>query len=81
MEIVRGSNGISREPIDACEAKPKFLYVWGRVEYDDGFGVSRLTNFCYRYNWENEKPIPDGGGRRHILAEDGRYHVYGNDAN
>ena len=81
LQIVRGSKGISRQPIDACLAKPKFLYVWGRVEYDDGFGVSRFTNFCYRYNWENERAIPNGEGRRHIPGEDGRYHVYGNDAN
>jgi len=80
MPIVRESKGITREPIDACLSKPKFLYVWGRVEYNDGF-ANRFTNFCYRYNWDNERAIPNGGGSRCIPAVDGRYHTYGNDAN
>jgi hypothetical protein len=27
-----------------------FVYVWGRVEYEDGFGKPRWLAFCHRYN-------------------------------
>src|SRR5262245_22894185 len=79
--LCEGAKASPANPLMPALRSRNFSTSWGRVEYDDGFGVSRFTNFCYRYNWENERAIPNGEGRRHIPAEDGRYHVYGNDAN
>jgi len=57
----------------------KFLYVWGRIVYENGFGEQRFTNFCFRYNTE-VKETPPGGGYL-IRATHARHHDYGNDAN
>ena len=65
-----------------------YLYVWGAVFYDDGFGESRTTRFCHRYNCinlaENWEPPGMGGAPRleghEILPGFARYHRYGNDA-
>jgi hypothetical protein len=59
--------------------KRVFLYVWGAVEYDDGFKQMRTTKFCHRYNWINR-----GRGnvtKYEISAEYARYHDRGNGAN
>jgi hypothetical protein len=51
-----------------------YCYVWGRVFYDDGFGVERTTDFCHRYNCgalTTENTIP---------AKYARFHEHGNDA-
>ncbi len=52
-----------------------FLYVWGAVTYDDGFGKRRTITFCHRYNCANLTPQPQWGspiiGRIH--ARDNRY--------
>ena len=53
-----------------------FCYVWGRVQYKDGFGEDRFTNFCHRYNAQGVtllKPVD-------IPADRGRQHDYGNEA-
>jgi hypothetical protein len=56
----------------------KYLYAYGRVTYVDGFGNTRSTNFCHRYNTE-VKETPPGGGYL-IRKEHGRHHDYGSDA-
>jgi hypothetical protein len=54
-----------------------FLYVWGALTYDDGFGSIRTTKFCHRYNWKMR-------GREtetyEIATQHARYHEHGNDA-
>jgi hypothetical protein len=53
-----------------------FFYVWGIVEYSDGFRKRRWTKFCHRYNcaaFEDAR----GDGRK-IDAIYGRYHQNGN---
>jgi hypothetical protein len=71
--FTRGSGQLDRE------IPKKFIYVWGRVTYLDGFGKpARFTNFCHRYNME-VKEDKRGGGYR-IGAEKARYHEYGNEA-
>jgi hypothetical protein len=67
----RGSHGIPISP-------EKYLYVWGRVTYADGFGERRFVDFCHRYNTEM-KETPPGGGYR-IRTEHARYHDFGNRA-
>ena len=56
------------------ESSSKYLYVWGAVFYNDGFGDKRTTKFCHRYNGINYNGSSD------IIAEHGRLHSYGNDA-
>jgi hypothetical protein len=53
----------------------RWLYVWGRVNYEDGFGEERHTLFCHRYHL-GALNISKG-----IDAHAGRYHQHGNDAN
>jgi hypothetical protein len=73
-EFCRAAAGVSRD-----SERPTYLYVWGAVEYDDGFNKMRTTKFCHRYNWTNR-----GRGdveNYEIAAEYARYHEHGNDAN
>lgn len=85
IEVGDESHNIRRE-------RGLYLYVWGAIIYEDGFGNPRGTRFCHRYNLINLRddgePITMTGGRyagfwlsgRSIDAEYGRYHRYGNDA-
>ena len=74
-----GSEGIWQAEIDMCLAEPKFLYVWGRITYTDGFDRSRFTNFCHRYPWARRETIT--GGEVRIAEEYGRRTDKGNEAN
>jgi hypothetical protein len=56
------------------ESSSKYLYVWGAVFYNDGFGDNRTTKFCHRYNGINYNGSSD------IIADHGRLHSTGNDA-
>jgi hypothetical protein len=56
-----------------------FIYVWGQVCYDDGFGRRRFTKYCHRYNRRVLRRLDDGGYG--IPERDARFHEYGNDAN
>ncbi len=59
------------------QAKDCFLYVWGRILYQDGFeGPERRTDFCHRYNYRTANRI----GYCELPAEEGRHHPHGNDA-
>ena len=49
----------------------EWLYVFGRVEYFDGF-KERWMEFCFRYS------LAAAGGGFNISAENARYHEYGN---
>jgi hypothetical protein len=53
-----------------------FIYVYGKVTYDDGFGEARWLIFCHRYNCAS--PKTKGGG---IEAKHARHHHYYNDGN
>jgi hypothetical protein len=59
--------------------KQGFIYVWGEVRYNDGFGMSRFTKFCHRYNSRTFLKLPERA-RYGIPAEYARYHEYGNDS-
>jgi hypothetical protein len=59
------------------ESDKGFIYVWGQVRFDDGFGQQRFTNFCHRYNRRVLRKLERGYG---IPEEDGRFHEFGNDA-
>ena len=56
-----------------------YYYVWGKVVYDDGFGVEQHTTFCHRYNtrrWLLDKKRDEN----RIRPRYGRQHHHGNDA-
>ncbi|MGY4504475.1 hypothetical protein ACVWYH_008432 [Bradyrhizobium sp. GM24.11] len=79
-----------KEPGELRLETDRFLYVWGIVIYDNGFGETRRTRFCHRYNsvnldyvYDEEHPLSDGRKvwiGREIKSEFARYHRYGNDA-
>jgi hypothetical protein len=46
----RGTRNLSEQDAVRYRAKEGYVYVWGRVEYDDGFGEPRWLIFCHRYN-------------------------------
>jgi hypothetical protein len=68
----------TRESPPVALVPEKWLYVWGRVTYRDGFNVRRFVNFCHRYNTETTDTPPGVGYR--ISKSKGRYHDYGNRA-
>jgi hypothetical protein len=58
------------------DAGPCYFYVWGRVDYLDGFNRWRKTGFCHRYNWGQTKDY--GVGQYELTADKGRSHRKGN---
>jgi len=55
-----------------------YLYVWGVVNYTDGFDRPRTVEYCHRYNCKRFETTEDGGHR--IARMYGRYHEHGNNA-
>jgi hypothetical protein len=60
-----------------CLERDGSIYVWGKVEYIDGFDIPRYTRFCHRYPTRMHEQGHDG---ERIKAEHARYHQHGNDA-
>ncbi|MBW7948343.1 MAG: hypothetical protein H3C55_03200 [Pseudorhodoplanes sp.] len=63
----------------------RFIYVWGKLTYHDGFADGRWTKFCHRYEqrgWIRKTPkdFPKYAAGPAILNEGMRYHERGNDA-
>jgi hypothetical protein len=56
--VIRPATGMKRsqncdfewDELKTFESANLSLYVWGEIRYTDGFGVSRFTRFCHRYN-------------------------------
>jgi hypothetical protein len=71
----KGADPTTREEFDKCrigaEKNKAWLYVWGRITYNDGFRADRWIEFCHRYNLRGTKEY-------RIPEENGRYHEYGN---
>lgn len=62
-----------------------YLYVWGAVFYEDGFGVNRVTRFCHRYNCRNLEDVTATGMVPIIISRQmdkrfARLGRFGNDA-
>jgi hypothetical protein len=57
---------------DYGDGENRWLYMWGRVTYEDGFGKRRFTDFCHRYN------LFAAGGSLKIDPRHARYHQDGN---
>jgi hypothetical protein len=49
IEVERSTPALSKEGAMKYEARTGYVYVWGRVEYRDGFD-QRWMIFCHRYN-------------------------------
>ena len=74
-----------------CNPRPEmptdYVYVYGRVEYTDGFNGRRHTNFCHRYTWARKQLVAlnliEGGSRVETKIDVGyaRFHKNGNEAN
>jgi hypothetical protein len=77
-EVPRGSKAINLDEVNQAQVSgDKYLYVWGRAKFKDGFGRKRHVNFCHRYPWAMSSPIIPGSGVA-IPKQYGRYHQYGN---
>ena len=66
-EIERGTPNLSTGDEINYRARIGYIYVWGRVEYNDGFKDGRWLIFCHRYNCRK--------------AETPRLHHHHNDGN
>jgi hypothetical protein len=63
---------------DRARETPTYIFVWGGVRYDDGFGQMRTTTFCHRYNWQIRGKETTSGYE--IAARFARIHEFGNNA-
>ena len=80
-EVPQGSAGITHGQVaQAIVSGDKYLYVYGRAKFKDGFDADRHVNFCHRYPWAKVQPLTTSAGIR-ISKEFARYQQYGNDAN
>jgi hypothetical protein len=49
-KVPQGSPGLAADEVKQTQVSgDKYLYVWGRGKFKDGFGVERHVNFCHRY--------------------------------
>jgi hypothetical protein len=79
--VPQGSPGITQAEVAQTEVtdEKKYLYVWGRAKFKDGFDGDCWVNFCHRYPWAKKKVAPDGSVT--ISKRWARYHTRGNQAN
>jgi hypothetical protein len=56
-----------------------YFFTWGKIVYDDGFGIERETVFCHRYNLRRLERAKNSGFFR-IRARYGRHHDKYNNA-
>jgi hypothetical protein len=73
-EMPSGTNPLSDAERANFENKKGFLYIWGRVTYEDGFKQTRWLDFCHRYNCASPRNSEGGIDQKY-----GRYHHYHND--
>ncbi len=66
--------------VGAMAINAPFIFVWGIIRYDDGFGKQRFTKFCHRYNTAALQMFssPNVPIQYFIAAETGRHHGWGN---
>jgi hypothetical protein len=77
-EVPQGSGGITpKEVAEAQVSGDKYLYVWGRAKFNDGFSCERHVNFCHRYPLARKEMEPRGDGYT-ISPKFARYHEHGN---
>ena len=81
-----GRTAISRQEFENFQQDNLWIYVWGTILYDDGFGNERRTNFCHRYDARGFSVAGVSSqqalqlGRATVSPEGAIYHQYCNDA-
>lgn len=75
-QLVVGHGRMARGTPPVTSSGLPYCFVWGIVEYDDGYGRSRVTKFCHRYNCDRA----DFREKLTIDERDARQHEYGNAA-
>ena len=74
-EVPQGSGGITPEGVAQAKVSgDKYLYVYGRARFKDGFKRDRYVNFCHRYPWAM------AASNGSISKDWARYHNDGNNA-
>jgi hypothetical protein len=67
-----GSRYFAETEILNAKQHEEWIYVWGRIEYHDGFVGGRFIEFCHRYN-------SGAADRRGVIDEiTARFHGHGN---
>jgi hypothetical protein len=79
-EAPQGSAAITPSEVEQAQVSgDKYLYVFGRAKFKDGFGSDRHVNFCHRYPWAKaDAPTPTT--TIIIPKQFARYHQYGNNS-
>jgi hypothetical protein len=71
-EVLQSGGGITRQEVTEAQVDgEKYLYVWGRARYKNGFNRKRYINFCHCYPLEKMDPEPQGldtASQRSLLA-------------
>jgi hypothetical protein len=79
-EVPQGSPGIAHaEVAQANVSGDKYLFVYGRAKFKDGFGIAPHVTFCHRYPWAQVQPLTPSAGYR-ISKSFARYHQHGNNS-
>lgn len=73
-QVVAGRSAMIRGTVPTTATPARYCFVWGIVEYDDGYGSRRTTTFCHRYNCDRE----DFRRTHTIRPHDARQHEVGN---
>lgn len=50
VEVEWGTGALSKEDAEKFDDEEGFVFVWERLEYQDGFDHDRWLTFCHRYN-------------------------------
>lgn len=50
---------LDRQTVESIANGPTYLYLYGRVKYNDGFGKERTLGFCVQYKLTEWKLCPD----------------------
>ena len=77
-EVPQGSDGIALEEVEQAQVSgERYLYVWGRAKFKDGFDIERHVDFCHRYPLARKVAESKGPGYS-ISPKFARYHQQGN---
>jgi hypothetical protein len=75
-QLVVGGATMTRGTRPLAHTEHNYCFVWGIVEYDDGYGKQTCTKFCHRYNTKRA----DFRSTLAISDRDARQHDFDNEA-
>jgi hypothetical protein len=77
-----GRDPIAQAEFDGLKGNRGFIYVWGRIEYSDGFADElRSTTFCHRYEGRGFKALSETNFWIDYRDGGAVFHHHGNDGN